>query len=49
MFVYNKGKLEKNVIPISQDEFIFRLTHVTTGMTIEVNFNNQNTKVDVYK
>jgi hypothetical protein len=43
MFVYNKGKLEKNVIPISQDEFIFRLTHVTTGMTIEVNFNNQNT------
>jgi len=43
MFVYNKGKLVKNVIPISQDEFIFRLTHVTTGMTIEVNFNNQNT------
>ena len=43
MFVYNKGKLEKNVIPISQDEFIFRLTHVTSGMIIEVNFNNQKT------
>jgi hypothetical protein len=43
MFVYNKGKLVKNVIPISQDEFIFRLTHVTSGMIIEVIFNNQNT------
>lgn len=43
MFVYNKGKLEKNVIPISQDEFIFRLTHVTSGMIIEVIFNNENT------
>ena len=42
MFVYNKGKLEKNVIPISQDEFIFRLTHVTSGMIIEVIFNNEN-------
>jgi hypothetical protein len=42
MFVYNKGKLVKNVIPISQDEFIFRLTHVTSGMTIEVNFDNEN-------
>ena len=41
MFVYNKGKLVKNVIPISQDEFIFRLTHVTSGMTIEVKFDNQ--------
>ena len=43
MFVYNKGKLVKNVIPVSQDEFIFRLTHVTSGMTIEVKFNNENT------
>jgi len=42
MFVYNKGKLVKNVIPISQDEFIFRLTHVTSGMTIEVKFDNEN-------
>ena len=41
MFVYNKGKLVKNVIPVSQDEFIFRLTHVTSGMTIEVMFDNQ--------
>ena len=43
MFVYNKGKLVKNVIPISQDEFIFRLTHVTSGMTIEVKFGTENT------
>lgn len=45
MFVYNKGKLVKSVIPVgtSQDEFIFRLVHVTTGMTIEVNFNNEKT------
>ena len=43
MFVYNKGKLLKSVIPISQDEFFFRLTHVTSGMTIEVKFNNENT------
>jgi hypothetical protein len=43
MFVYNKGKLIKNVIPVSQDEFIFRLTHVTSGMTIEVKFGTENT------
>jgi hypothetical protein len=43
MFVYNKGKLVKNVIPVSQDEFIFRLTHVTSGMTIEVKFGTENT------
>lgn len=43
MFVYNKGKLLKSVIPISQDEFFFRLTHVTSGMTIEVKFDNKNT------
>ena len=50
MFVYNKGKLVKNVIPISQDEFIFRLTHVTSGMTIEVKFNNENTvNLNFYK
>jgi hypothetical protein len=50
MFVYNKGKLVKNVIPISQDEFIFRLTHVTSGMTIEVKFNNENTiNINPYK
>jgi len=50
MFVYNKGKLVKNVIPISQDEFIFRLTHVTSGMTIEVKFNNESTvNLNFYK
>jgi hypothetical protein len=41
MFVYNKGKLVKNVIPISQNEFIFRLTHTTSGMIIEVTFDNE--------
>jgi hypothetical protein len=43
MFVYNKGKLVKSIIPISQNEFIFRLVHVTSGMTIEVKFNDENT------
>jgi len=42
MFVYNKGKLVRSIVPISQDEFIFRLTHVTTGMTIEVKYNSDN-------
>jgi hypothetical protein len=42
MFVYNKGKLVRSIVPISQDEFIFRLTHATTGMTIEVKYNSDN-------
>jgi len=42
MFVYNKGKLVRSIVLISQDEFIFRLTHVTTGMTIEVKYNSDN-------
>jgi hypothetical protein len=43
MFVYNKGKLVRSIVPISQDEFIFRLTHTTTGMTIEVRYNSDST------
>jgi predicted small secreted protein len=42
MFVYNKGKLLREAtIPVanSQTEFIFRLTHVTSSMTIEVKYN----------
>lgn len=43
MFVYNKGKLVRSIVPISQDEFIFRLTHTSTGMTIEVRYNSDST------
>ena len=42
MFVYNTGKLlQEATIPVanSQTEFIFRLTHVTSGMTIEVKYS----------
>jgi hypothetical protein len=53
MFVYNKGKLVRSVIPVSQDEFIFRLNHVTSGMTIEVKYNANTQSTDspykVYK
>jgi len=45
MFVYNKGKLVRSIVPISQDEFIFRLTHVTTGMTIEVKYNSNDNSI----
>ena len=49
MLVYNKGKLVRSVYPISENEFIFRLVHVTTGMTIEVNYNSDNTLNNPYK
>ena len=45
MFVYNKGKLLREAtIPVanSQTEFIFRLTHTTSGITIEVKYNTSN-------
>jgi hypothetical protein len=53
MFVYNKGKLVRSVYPVSANEFIFRLVHVTSGMTIEVKYNSDNTLMNspykVYK
>ena len=36
MFVYNSGKLVENPTYISNTEFIYRLTHTTSGMNIEV-------------
>ena len=41
MFVYNSGKLIENPIPISSTEFIYRLTHTTSGMNIEVYVNTE--------
>jgi len=53
MFVYNKGKLVRSVYPVLANEFIFRLVHVTSGMTIEVKYNSDNTLMNspykVYK
>jgi hypothetical protein len=39
MFVYKNGKLKESTEVISQNEIIYRLTHVTSGMNIEVAFN----------
>jgi hypothetical protein len=39
MFVYNKGKLIRTIVPITKEEFILRLTHVTSGMNIEVTYD----------
>ena len=39
MFVYNKGKLIRTIVPITKEEFILKLTHVTSGMNIEVSYD----------
>jgi hypothetical protein len=39
MFVYNRGKLIRTIVPITKEEFILRLTHVTSGMNIEVTYD----------
>jgi hypothetical protein len=39
MFVYKKGKLRQDPIIISEREVIYRLTHESSGMNIEVKFN----------
>jgi len=50
MFVYRKGKLKQDPIIISQTEVIYRLTHTSSAMNIEVKFNPlDSTEVNPYK
>jgi len=39
MFVYRQGKLKQEVIGVSPTEQIYRLTHLSSGMVIEVEFD----------
>ena len=50
MFVYRKGSLKQDPIIISSTEVIYRLTHTSSGMTIEVKFNPlDSTEINPYK
>jgi hypothetical protein len=44
MFVFKKGKLRQDPIIISPTEVVYRLTHESSGMSIEVTFNPTDTK-----
>lgn len=39
MFVYRQGKLKQEVIGVSPTEQIYRLTHLSSGMVIQVAFD----------
>jgi hypothetical protein len=39
MFVYKKGELKETPIAVSKDEIIYRLSHLKSGLNIEVKFN----------
>jgi len=57
MLVYKNGRLNREVIPISNDNYILRLSHPTSGMVIETDFiqgmdadtQKPKTKFKVYK
>ena len=57
MLVYKNGRLNREVIPISKDNYILRLSHPTSGMVIETDFiqgmdsdtQKPKTKFKVYK
>ena len=38
MLVYKSGRLNREVIPISKNDYILRLSHPTSGMVIETKF-----------
>ena len=42
MFVYKKGELKETPIAVSTDEIIYRLSHLKSGLNIEVKFNPNN-------
>lgn len=42
MLVYKKDKLQREVIPLSQDKFRLRLNHLDTGMSIDTDFSIKN-------
>jgi hypothetical protein len=44
MFVFKKGKLRQDPIIISPTEVVYRLTHESSGMSIEVAFNPKDPK-----
>jgi hypothetical protein len=44
MFVFKKGKLRQDPIIISPTEVVYRLTHESSGMSIEVTFNPKDPK-----
>jgi len=57
MLVYKNGRLNREIIPISKDNYILRLSHPTSGMVIETDFiqgmdsdtQKPKTKFKVYK
>jgi hypothetical protein len=49
MFVYRKGKLKEEPIFISKTEFIYRLSHQSSGMVIEVKYDPTAQAGDVNK
>ena len=57
MLVYKNGRLNREVIPISKDNYVLRLSHPTSGMVIETDFiqgmdsdtQKPKTKFKVYK
>ena len=44
MFVFKKGRLRQDPIIISPTEVVYRLTHDSSGMSIEVSFNPMDVK-----
>ena len=57
MLVYKNGRLNREIVPISKDNYILRLSHPTSGMVIETDFiqgmdsdtQKPKTKFKVYK
>ena len=50
MFVFKKGRLRQDPIIVSSTEVVYRLTHDSSGMSIEVAFNPMDVKdVKPYK
>lgn len=44
MFVYKKGRLRQDPIIVSPTEVLYRLTHESSGMSVEVSFNPMDIK-----